>query len=109
VKGWAGRGTADKYLNELESMGLVERGSAYQVGKFSKSLKLAWDYKTRGEAVIYNGRSIDTFEGTLKQIFTPGDLKSLLRASGADKSNAKRMVRGIYDTSHGGGKKVQHI
>lgn len=97
VKGWAGRGSADKYLNELADMGLVKRGKAYSVGKFSKSLKLSWDFKTADESVLFEGRSVDTFEDTIKTMFKPDEFKALMRGATNNKSYVRRAVKSIYD------------
>jgi len=93
---WGSRNSADIYLNELESKGLVKRGKAYSVGKFSKSLKLTWDYKSSDDSVMFEGRSVDTWEGTIKLLFEPGEFRAMLRGAGATRQASLRAVTDTY-------------
>jgi hypothetical protein len=94
---WAHESTYLPYLEELEEKDLVKRGKAYSAGNFSKSLKLTWDYKTSGDSVLYEGRSVDTFEDTVKLLLPPDEFKAMLRGAGADKSYSRRVTKSIYD------------
>ena len=67
------------------------------MGKFSKSLKLSWDFKTADESVLFEGRSVDTFEDTVKTMFKPDEFKAMLRGAGADRRAVYRVVKGVYE------------
>lgn len=107
-----------KYLNELEGKGIVKRGKSYLTSKlakeiskkkgvevkaFAKSLSLTWDYKNSEDSVLFEGRSIDTFEDTIKLLFEPSDFRAMLRGATNNKAYIRRIVRGIYEPSQGGG------
>ena len=67
---WASGGTYTRYLNELESMGVLKRNDIYVPGVVSKGIHLDWNYKP-DDAVLYEGRSLDTFAGTVNLLFEP--------------------------------------
>ena len=67
------------------------------MGRFSKSLKLSWDFKTADESVLFEGRSVDTFEDTIKTMFKPDEFKALMRGATNNKAYVRRAVKSIYD------------
>jgi hypothetical protein len=93
---WGNERTYQRYLHELEGKGLVKRGRAYSVGKFSKSLKLSWDFKSSDQAVLFEGRATDTWKGTVKLLFDPGEFRAMLRGAGAKRTTTLEAIRGIY-------------
>jgi|APSaa5957512622_1039677.scaffolds.fasta_scaffold04637_2 hypothetical protein len=97
LRTWSSSRGSKKYLNELTEKGLVKRGKAYSVGRFSKSLKLSWDFKTADESVLFEGRSVDTFEDTIKTMFKPDEFKALMRGATNNKAYVRRAVKSIYD------------
>jgi len=80
---WASNRTYGKYLDELAEKQIAERDSEWRRGRFSKAIRLTWPWKSSSEAVLYDGRSVDSLEGTIKAVFQPADFRSLLEASGA--------------------------
>jgi len=76
---WSGAGTYQRHLNYLESKGILKRGSGYRVGQQSKGIKLTWPYKSDKETVLFNGRAVNTLEKAVPMLFTPEDLRALLR------------------------------
>jgi hypothetical protein len=94
---WASHQTYNKYLQEFEAQGLLKRGSAYQTGLFSKAIKLEWPFKTSSEAVLYDGRSIETFEQTAKTVFKPGEMRELIESAGASVPWSYKIIKNIWD------------
>lgn len=86
--GWSSFRTYLKYIDEFKSAGLLERGTAYSPGEFSKDLKLNWKYRSTDEAILYDGRAIDTLDDTVRFLYKPGDYRELLRSSGAVRTTA---------------------
>lgn len=91
---WAGARTYLKYLNEFEAKGILKRGKSYSVGRFSKPIKLKWNYDS--QAVLFEGRSIDTFKDTIKLIFPAGELKGMLECAGATRQATYKAIKRIY-------------
>ncbi len=93
---WSSRSSYLRYLNELEEKGIVERTRSYLAGQFAKSIKLpGWKFQPSEKAVLFSGRSIETFEDTVKLIFEPWEFRSLLRVVGVKRTTALEMVNRI--------------
>lgn len=75
---WSSHRTYQKYLNEFEAGGIAERKKSYLPGVFSKDLKIDWPFRSDQEAVLYSGRAVDTFEGTVKRLFKPDDFRQMI-------------------------------
>ena len=67
-------------------------------------MKLNWKYKC-DNAVLYEGRSVDTLEDTFRLVNKPEELRVLLRIAGADKSYSRRIVKNVFE----GGQNATHI
>jgi len=93
---WSSEKTYLKYLNEFERKGILTRGKAYSTGLFSKDLKLDWKYSDSSEAILYEGRSIETFNETAKLIYKPEELREILILAGGDKGNVSRYIKYLY-------------
>jgi hypothetical protein len=94
---WASSGTYQKYLAELEERKIVKRSDSYLVNKFSKAIKLNWDFKDSNQAILYDGRAIETFDTTVKLVFNnPRDFKKLLVSAGSERTTAVEAVKSIY-------------
>jgi len=104
---WANERTYLKRLNELDEKGIISRGRAYLTGKFSKSLRPNWKFRDSREAVLYEGRALNTLEDTLRLLYKPDELRSLLKRSGIESYNISKIVRKVYGL--GQIAKVQHI
>ena len=74
---WSSHRTYIDYLKEFEEKEIVTRGKAYSDGSqnraFSKNLKLNWEYRKSTNAILYEGRSLDYFDDTVKLIYKPFD------------------------------------
>jgi hypothetical protein len=95
---WTDQRTYLKYLGELESKGILKRGTAYQTGHFSKSLKLNWPFKTSSEAVLYDGRSIEIFEQAAKTVFKPNEMRELIESAGPSRQWAYELVKRVWES-----------
>ena len=96
LSAWADEQTYDSYLGELEEKGLVKRVTDCSAGEFNNGLRLDWDYTTSGDPVMHQGRSVDTFEETIKLVLAPDEFKAMLRGAGATKKVAYKSVATIY-------------
>lgn len=92
---WANIRTYLKRLQELEAQGLIKRSTGYLTGQFSKNIKLNWPFKKSEEAVLYNGRSIETFEDSIKTCFKPDLFRNLLSSVGVERHTKRALVERI--------------
>jgi len=83
-----------KYLEELR--GIIKRGDAYQVDKFSKSIKIDWKFRDSKNAILNDGISPDSFEDTIKLSYRPEEFKELLKEAGSERHTAIKTVERIY-------------
>ena len=82
-----------QYLDEFKS--IINRGQTYQVDKFSKSIKLNWNYKDTG-AILIEDRAPDTFEETIRLSHQPQELRELLTAAGSKREVAIETTRRLF-------------
>jgi len=93
---WASWKTYLKYLDEFESKGLLKRRSAYQPSLFAKNLKMNWRYRSSNEAVLYEGRSVDSFDQMIRLIFQPDEFRQLLIKAESKQSTASKIINSIW-------------
>jgi len=101
---WSSDRTYQKYLNELGEKGIAERGTSYLAESFSgsrgfaKSIKLDWKFRGSNEAIIYEGRSIETFGEAIKFRFKdkPEGFRQLLIKAGVKRTTAIEMINSIW-------------
>jgi len=89
---WSSTETYPRYLDEFKSSGLLKRGTSYLPGEFSKDLKLNWIYRSTDEAILYDGRAIDTLDDTVRFLYKPSDYRELLKSSGSERTTAYKAV-----------------
>ena len=94
---WASSHTYQKYLEDFEGAGLVKRGASYWDGKFSKSLRLNWNYQDSSMAILDDGRSADTFKDTARLAFEPREFRQLMEGVGVKRTTAIEMAKNIFD------------
>lgn len=86
------------YLQYLEGLkGIIKRGDTYQVDKFSKSIKLNWNYKD-SNAILDDGRAPDTFEETINLSYKPEEFRELLQRAGSKRTTAIITVKRLYES-----------
>lgn len=104
---WSSTENYLRYLDELETKGILRRNSNYLPsslaigGKgFSKSITFAgWQFQDQGAALLDDGRTPESFNGIVRAAFpNPRDWRALLTASGVPYNTAKRQTRLLYDT-----------
>jgi hypothetical protein len=94
---WGSWRSYQKYLNEFESKGILKRGSAYKVSQYSKSIKLNWEFKDSSQAVLLEGRSVDTFNEAVKLVHKPPELADKLKSVGVSKQMRSHIVRTVFE------------
>ncbi|GAI76140.1 unnamed protein product, partial [marine sediment metagenome] len=85
-----------QYLDELKKSGIIQRGEKYSVDRFSKSIKINWDFKDKREAILNDNRSPNTLEDTIKLSYEPEEIKALLEKAGVKGDTAIKMIKRIY-------------
>lgn len=88
LKQWSSKDSYLKYLDELEIKGILKRGSAYSIDQFSKSIKFNWKYGSEYDSILYDGRSIDTLDDTLRFLYEPPEFREILQSSGCKRTTA---------------------
>ena len=91
---WGSRRNYLQYLDEFK--GIINRGEKYQVDKFSKSLKLNWNYRDSTEAILKDDRSPDTMDETIRLSYKPQELRELLITAGSEIDTALKTVKRLY-------------
>jgi hypothetical protein len=80
------------------------------VGRFSKPIKLNWDFKSPTDAVLYEGRSADTFDETVKLVHKPNEYASKLRSVGVERTAVIKQVKTVFGSLElNRCEKMQHI
>ncbi len=85
-----------QYLEELNKNGIIQRGDSYSVNRFSKSIKINWDFKDTKEAILEDNRSPNTLEDTIKLSYEPEEIKALLKTAGVKRTTAIKIIKKIY-------------
>lgn len=101
---WSSKETYQKYLNELGEKGIAKRGTSYLAKGFSgsqgyaKELKFNWRFRSSNEAIIHEGRSIETFEKTIKYLFKdkPDEYRQRLTRAGVERTTAIKQINSIW-------------
>lgn len=97
LKEWSSTKNYLKYLEELIKLGIVKRGDTYSVDRFSKSININWNFKDTGSAILYDGRSPNTFEDTIKLSHKPEEFKELLKKAGSRRITAINLTQRLYE------------
>jgi hypothetical protein len=73
---------SNRYLSHLqyiEEKGVLKRSTGYYVGAKSKAISLDWKWQSDQDAVLYQGRTVDTIEKASSMLFNPAEFRSILR------------------------------
>lgn len=105
---WSSWRSYQKWLGELEEKGLISRSSSYLIGKFSKNLRLNWKWRSSSDAVFNDGRSVDTFEDSVRMVYKHYEFRQILRMCGVGKQTIGEMIKRIYENGKSP-KKEEHI
>lgn len=87
-----------QYLDELKKSGIIQRGEKYSVDRFSKSIKINWDFKDTRKAILNDNRSPNSLEDTIKLSYEPEEIKALLEKTGVKRITAISMIKRIYES-----------
>jgi hypothetical protein len=93
---WSSRDTYLSYLGELENKGIVRRFRSYQVGKVAKSLQLDWSFQ-RDKEILYDGRSLDQLDDTIRLAFRPDEFRQVLQRAGLDRYQRRDIMRRFWN------------
>jgi hypothetical protein len=93
---WSSEHTYLSYLGQLEDKGIVRRFDPYQVGKFAKSLQLKWPFRTDQE-ILYDGRSLDRLDDTIRLAFTPDEFRQVLGRVGVDRYKRRDILKRFWN------------
>lgn len=93
---WSSRKSYLQYLGELSKYEIIQRGKAYSVDRFSKSIKINWNFKDSKKVILYDGRSLNTFEDTIKLSCEPEEFKALLQRAGGKRTTIIEAIKRIY-------------
>jgi hypothetical protein len=94
---WSSADNYLEYLSELTGKGIVKRGDAYRVDKFSKSINIDWNYRDPESAILYDGRAPDSLEDTIKLSYKPEEFRELLIRAGSERVTAINLTKRIYE------------
>jgi len=100
---WSSHRTYLKYLNEFEQKGIAKRGRAWSTGikekgiaAFSKSLNLNWNFRSSQEAVLREGRAVETFGGTVRDLFQPEDFRQMIEKVRSSRQAGHNIINSIW-------------
>ena len=74
----------------------LKGGKSYLVDRFSKSIRIDWDFKDSSNAILYDGRSLNTLEDTIKLSCKPEEFKALLQRAGGKRTTIIEAIKKIY-------------
>jgi len=96
---WANERSYLKRIAETMRKGVIERYDSYSAGRFAKSVKIKWPWRDSSQAILYDGRSVDTLKETLRILYKtkPDHLKQLLSDAGATKQAAYKTLKGVFE------------
>ncbi|MBA7584074.1 hypothetical protein ES708_26027 [subsurface metagenome] len=94
---WSSRENYLKYIDELFRPGIIKRCGSYSVDRFSKSIKIKWNYRDPDNAILDDGRAPNTLEETLQLSFKPEEFRELLKNAGSERTTAIEIVKRIYE------------
>ena len=83
---WSSHATYQGHLQYLEEKRIVKRGTGYLVGQKSKGISLTWNYHSDHNAVLFDGRTVQSLEQAVKMLFTQAEFRELLRVYGTKQS-----------------------
>ena len=95
---WSSRRKYLEYLDELSKYEIIQRGKSYSVDRFSKSVKINWNFKDSRNAILYDGRSLNTLEQTVKLSYEPEEFKALLQKAGSERTTAVKLIKRLYES-----------
>jgi len=95
---WSSKKSYLQYSDELNKYEIIQRGGAYSVDRFSKSIKINWNFRDSKEAILDDGRSPDTLEDTVRLSYEPEELKVLLFNAGSKRTTTIEIIKRVYES-----------
>jgi hypothetical protein len=97
LKEWSHKGYI-RHLRGLERLGIVQRYDSYKVDKFAKSIKLNWNFKDTGQAILIDNRAPEEFADTVKASYEPEEFRELFLKAGSERTYAIKAVKRIFES-----------
>ena len=97
LKEWSQKGYIE-HLEELQRQGIITRYDSYQVDKFSKSIKVNWNFKDVDKAVLIDHRAPEEFKDTIKASYDPKEFRELLVKAGSKREVAIITTSRLFKT-----------
>ncbi len=85
------------YLDELQEAEIIKRYDTYQVGGFSKSIRVSWGFRDVSQAILVDSRAPEGFEDTIKASFEPEEFRESLIKAGSVRDTAIKTTRRIFE------------
>jgi len=64
--------------------------------KQAKQIEINWPWRTIDKAILVDHRAPQTFEDTVRAVFEPDEIRSLLKSGGMNRTFIGRTMRGLY-------------
>lgn len=93
---WSSERAYQKRLDELEEKGIIKRGRSYQVGVRSKGISVKWNYRDSEQAVLFDGRSVDSFGKTLKLLYSQDEFRQLVGEASKNRQVQYDLTKSIW-------------
>jgi hypothetical protein len=93
---WSKRGY-QSHLEALQRQDIVKRYDSYQVDKFSKSIKINWNFKDSSQAILIDGRAPETWEDTIRAKFEPEEFREHWIKAGSKRDTAIKVTSRIFN------------
>jgi len=96
MKQWGSNANYKKYLNNLESINLISRTTAYIPGLFSKRIFPQWKPADRNKKLMIDERSPELNQ-TVLDIIKPNNYRSLLLSLGVNRTTAIEQLKHLQE------------
>jgi hypothetical protein len=96
---WSNVKGYQKQLEDLQRLRIVKRIDSYQVDSFAKSIKIKWNFRDPGKAILIDSRAPEDLPETIRASYKPEEFRELLLKSGAKRTSAYMTVKAIYEVS----------
>jgi len=97
LRDWSKRGYQSQ-LEALQSQDIIKRYDSYQVDKFSKSIKINWQFKDSSQAILIDNRAPEDIKDTIAACYKPEEFRELLISAGSERDTAIKTTKRIFNT-----------
>ena len=97
LREWSKKGY-QSHLGALQSQDIIKRYDSYQVDKFSKSIKINWQFKDSSQAILIDNRAPEDIKDTIAACYKPEEFRELLISAGSERDTAIKTTKRIFNT-----------